>query len=36
MWEADPEFEETAGEKWFDLLPKKWNKQQVYSWRYVL
>ena len=33
-WEADPEFEEPAGEKWLGLLPKKWNKQQLYSWRY--
>ena len=34
VWEADPEFEEPAGEKWLALLPKKWNKQQLYSWRY--
>jgi len=33
-WDADPEFEEPAGEKWLALLPKKWNKQQLYSWRY--
>ena len=33
-WEADPEFDEPAGEKWLALLPQKWNKQQVYSWRY--
>ena len=33
-WDADPEFEEGAGEKWLGLLPKKWNKQQLYSWRY--
>ena len=32
--EADPEFDEPAGEKWLALLPKKWNKQQLYSWRY--
>ncbi len=32
-WDADPEFEEVAGEKWLALLPKKWNKQQLYSWR---
>ena len=25
-WDADPEFEEPAGEKWLALLPKKWNK----------
>ena len=29
-----PEFEEGAGEKWLGLLPQKWNKQQLYSWRY--
>ena len=29
-WDADPEFEEAAGEKWLGLLPKKWNKQQLY------
>ena len=23
-----------AGEKWLALLPKKWNKQQLYLWRY--
>lgn len=33
-WDADPEFDEAAGEKWLALLPKKWNKQQIYSWRY--
>ena len=33
-WDADPEFEEGAGEKWLGLLPQKWNKQQLYSWRY--
>ena len=32
-WDADPEFEEPAGEKWLALLPKKFNEQQVYSWR---
>ena len=25
-WEADPEFDEPAGEKWLVLIPKKWNK----------
>mmetsp|Transcript_24465 Transcript_24465/g.55712 ORF Transcript_24465/g.55712 Transcript_24465/m.55712 type:complete len:105 (-) Transcript_24465:132-446(-) len=24
-WDADPEFEEAAGEQWLVLLPKKWN-----------
>jgi hypothetical protein len=33
-WDADPEFGEVAGERWLALLPKKWRKQQVYSWRY--
>ena len=33
-WDADPEFDESAGEQWLILLPKKWNKQQLYSWRY--
>ena len=32
-WEADAEFEEPAGSKWLALLPNKFNKQQVYSWR---
>lgn len=33
-WEADAEFDETAGEQWLVLLPKKWNKQVQYAWRY--
>ena len=33
-WDADPEFDEAAGEQWLVLLPKKWNGQQVYSWRF--
>merc|ERR1712086_859056 len=36
-WDADPEFDEEAGEQWLFLLPKKWNPKthkQVYSWRY--
>ena len=33
-WDADPEFEEPAGQKWLALLPNKWNKQHLYSWRY--
>ena len=32
---AGPEFEEQAGEQWLILLPKKWKKQQHYSWRYA-
>ena len=33
-WDADPEFGEAAGEQWLILLPKKWNKQVHYGWRY--
>ena len=36
-WEADPEFEEAAGEQWLVLLPNKWNPsthKTVYSWRF--
>ena len=33
-WDADPDFEEVAGEQWVILLPKKWKQQQVYSWRF--
>ena len=36
-WDADPEFDEAAGEQWLILLPKKWNPtthKQVYSWRF--
>jgi len=36
-WDADPEFDEVAGEQWLVLLPSKWNPsthKQVYSWRY--
>ena len=32
-WDADPEFDEKAGEQWLVLLPKKYNKQLHYSWR---
>ena len=33
-WDADPEFDEAAGQQWLILLPKKWNGQQQYSWRF--
>jgi hypothetical protein len=33
-WDADPERDEKAGERWLILLPSKWRKQQVYSWRW--
>ena len=36
-WDADPEFGESAGEKWLALLPNKWNppRQLLYGWRYA-
>ena len=33
-WDADPEFDEKAGEAWLILLPNKWNKQVHYGWRF--
>ena len=33
-WDADPDFNEPAGEKWLILLPDKWNKQVQYAWRF--
>ena len=33
-WDADAEYEEAAGEQWLILLPKKWNQQQQYGWRF--
>eukprot|EP00966_Prymnesium_polylepis_P017894 412611-Prymnesium_polylepis.1 len=36
-WDADPDFDEQAGEQWLFLLRSKWNPtthRQVYSWRY--
>ena len=33
-WDADPEYDEPAGEKWLFLLPKRWNKHVQYAWRY--
>ena len=35
-WDADPGFDEVAGEAWLPLLPKKFNPsthRTVYSWR---
>ena len=26
-WDADPDFDEQAGEQWLILLPKQWNPQ---------
>ena len=34
QWEADPEFEEAAGEQWMILLPKKWKQTTLYGWRF--
>ena len=34
-WEADPEYDEPAGEKWLVLLPQKWNKHVQYAWRFA-
>jgi len=34
-WDADPDYNEAAGEmKWLVLLPGKWNKQVQYAWRF--
>ena len=33
-WEADPEYNEPAGERWMFLLPKRWNKHVQYAWRF--
>ena len=33
-WDADPEYNEKAGEQWLILLPEKWNKQCQYAWRF--
>ena len=33
-WDADPDFDEVAGEQWLILQPEKWNKQVQYAWRF--
>ena len=33
-WDADPEYDEQAGEQWLVLLPEKWNRHVQYSWRF--
>ena len=33
-WEADPEYDEEAGEQWLVLHPDRWNKHTQYAWRY--
>ena len=33
-WDADPEYEEAAGEQWLVLHPDKWNKHVQYAWRF--
>ena len=35
-WDADPEYDEVAGEQWLILLPQKWNKHVQYAWRFDL
>ena len=32
--DADPEYDEPAGEKWLVLQPQKWNKHVQYAWRF--
>ena len=32
-WDADPAFDEKAGEQWLFLLPQKFNKHVHYGWR---
>ena len=33
-WDADPEYEEAAGEQWLVLHPDKWNKHVQYARRF--
>lgn len=33
-WDADPEYDEPAGEQWLVLRPAKWNAQVQYAWRF--
>ena len=33
-WEADPAYDEQAGEEWLFLKPGKWNAHIQYAWRY--
>ena len=33
-WEADPDYDEPAGEEWLFLKPDRWNKHVQYGWRY--
>ena len=33
-WDADPEYDEVAGEKWLILRPSNWNRTVQYAWRY--
>ena len=33
-WDADPEFNEAAGEQWMILHPDKWNRHVQYAWRF--
>ena len=33
-WDADPEYDECAGQQWLVLHPDKWNKHVQYAWRF--
>ena len=33
-WDADPAYDEQAGEEWLFLKPEKWNAHIQYAWRY--
>ena len=33
-WDADPAYDEQAGEEWLFLAPEKWNRHVQYAWRY--
>ena len=35
-WDADPDYDEAAGEQWLILLPEKWNRHVQYAWRFDL
>ena len=33
-WDADPAYDEVAGQEWLFLLPNKWNRHVQYGWRF--
>lgn len=33
-WDADPEYNEQAGQEWLFLRPERWNRHVQYAWRY--